>query len=110
MCKMGALVVIPSWSWNGAELNHCVGALGTVPGTREAEHHVSVCCDFQEFGGAGDRGCFVLDSHTRAGFPGGTLVKSPPASAEDVGSIPGLGRSPGNGNSLQYSCVENSMD
>ena len=40
------------------------------------------------------------------------MVKNPPANAEDVGSIPGSGRSPGggNGNSLQYSCLENTMD
>ena len=43
------------------------------------------------------------------------MVKNPPASAgdaRDVHSIPGLGRSPGggNGNSLQYSCLENTMD
>ena len=43
------------------------------------------------------------------------LVKNPLASAgdtRDMGSIPGSGRSPGvgNGNSLQYSCPENSMD
>ena len=43
------------------------------------------------------------------------MVKNLPANAEDtrdVGSIPGLGRSPGVGNDnlLQYSCLENSMD
>ena len=43
------------------------------------------------------------------------VVKNPPARAgevRDVGSIPGLGRSPGEGNSnsLQYSCLENSID
>ena len=43
------------------------------------------------------------------------VVKSPPANAgdiRDVGSIPGLGRSPGegNGNPLQYPCLENLMD
>ena len=32
------------------------------------------------------------------GFPGGSVVKNPSASAGDVGSIPGLGRSPGEGN------------
>ena len=39
-------------------------------------------------------------------------VKNPPASVGDPGSIPGLGRYPGegNGNPLQYSCLENSMD
>ena len=40
------------------------------------------------------------------------MVKNPPANAGDVGSIPGLGRSPGveNGNLLQYPGMENSMD
>ena len=45
------------------------------------------------------------------GFPGGTVVKNPPADAggaRDASSIPGLGRSPGegNGNPLQYPCWE----
>ena len=46
------------------------------------------------------------------GFPGGALVKNPPANAGDPGSIPGSRRSPGegNGNPLQYSCLENPMD
>ena len=46
------------------------------------------------------------------GFPGGSEVKNPPANAGDLGSIPGLGRSPGvgNGNPLQYSCQENPTD
>ena len=44
-------------------------------------------------------------------FPGGTLVKNPPACAKDAVLIPGSGRSPeGNGNPLQYPCLENSMD
>ena len=40
------------------------------------------------------------------------MVKNPPANAGDTGSVPGLGRFPGgeNGNPLQYSCLENSMD
>ena len=40
------------------------------------------------------------------------MVKNPPANAEDTGSIPGWGRSPGegNGSSLQYSCLGNPMD
>ena len=43
------------------------------------------------------------------GFPGGLVVKNPPANAGDTGSIPGWGRFPGgrNGNPLQYSCLEN---
>ena len=49
------------------------------------------------------------------GFPGGSAAKNPPANAgdtRDVGSILGLGRSPGvrNGNPLQYSYPENPMD
>ena len=49
------------------------------------------------------------------GFPGGSVVKNLSASAgdtRDAGLIPGLGRSPGggNGNPLQYFCLENSMD
>ena len=40
------------------------------------------------------------------------IVKNPPANAGDLGSIPGSGKSPeeGNGYSLQYSCLENSID
>ena len=40
------------------------------------------------------------------------MVKNPPANVRDVGPIPGLGRFPGvgNGNPLQYSCLENPMD
>ena len=40
------------------------------------------------------------------------MVKNLPAMKETVGLIPGLGRSPGegNGNPLQYSCLENSME
>ena len=49
------------------------------------------------------------------GFPGGVIVKNLPTNAEDARDTsltPGSGRSPGegNGNLLQYSCLENSMD
>ena len=46
------------------------------------------------------------------GFPGGSVVKNPTANTGDVGLIPGLGRSAGEGNGtpLQYSCLENPMD
>ena len=45
-------------------------------------------------------------------FPGGSEVKASASNAGDLGSIPGSGRSPGegNGNPLQYSCLENPMD
>ena len=44
------------------------------------------------------------------GFPGGSVVKNLPANAEEVGSIPGLGRpsGEGNGNLLRYSCLSKS--
>ena len=50
--------------------------------------------------------------HLPAGFPGGSVLTRSPAKAGDLGSVPGLGRSPGegNGNPLQYSCLENPMD
>ena len=49
------------------------------------------------------------------GFPSGAVVKNPPANAGDTGdagSIPGSGRAPGggNGNPLQYSCLDNPMN
>ena len=46
------------------------------------------------------------------GFPGGSAGKEFAFNVGDLGSIPGLGRSPGggNGNLLQYSCLENPMD
>ena len=46
------------------------------------------------------------------GFPGDSVVKNLYASAGDMGSISGLGRSPGegSGNPFQYSCLGNPMD
>ena len=46
------------------------------------------------------------------GFPGGSAGEESPCNKGDLGSIPGLGRSPeeGNGYPLQYSCLKNSMD
>ena len=46
------------------------------------------------------------------GFPGGSDSKESVSNAGDLGSIPGSGRSPGegNGNPPQYSCLENAMD
>ena len=57
-----------------------------------------------------------LDGYAvKGGFPGGAVVKNPPANAgdaRDADSIPESGRSPGggNGNPLQSSCLENSRD
>ena len=44
------------------------------------------------------------------GFPGGSEVKASACNAGDPDSIPGSGRSPGEGTPLQYSCLENPME
>ena len=51
-------------------------------------------------------------SKKKRGSPDDSVVKNLPASTGDVGSIPGPGGYPGegNGNLLQYSCLENPMD
>ena len=54
---------------------------------------------------------FYICIYLYGGFPGGSVVKNLPANAGDagdMGSVPGLGRSPGggNGNLLQYSCLK----
>ena len=53
--------------------------------------------------------CATTEYH---GFPGGLVVKNPLPNAGDTGSIPGWGRSPGegNGNPLQYSYMGNPVD
>ena len=55
---------------------------------------------------------FLKVFKTLPGFPGGSDGKESACNAEDLGSIPGLGRSPReeNGTPLQYFCLENSMD
>ena len=51
----------------------------------------------------------MANSFKRSPFPGGSELKASASNAGDLGSIPGSGRSPGegNGNPLQYSCLEN---
>ena len=53
--------------------------------------------------------CDLMD-HSPTGFPGGSDGKESACNARDPGSVPGLGRSPGEGNGhpLQYSCLEKS--
>ena len=52
------------------------------------------------------------DIKQSGGFPCSSVGKESACNVGDLGSIPGLGRSPGegNGNPLQYSCLENPMD
>ena len=54
----------------------------------------------------------IVSTPFQVGFPGDSVTKNPPADAEDVGSIPGSERSPGEGNgkALQYSCLGNPMN
>ena len=61
--------------------------------------------------GAHDGG-ICLEPKEESGIPGGSVVKNPPASAGNTGSIPGSGRSPGGGNDnpFQYSCLKNPTD
>ena len=56
--------------------------------------------------------CVCMYLYMHMGFPGGSEVKASAWNAGDLGSIPGLGRSSGegNGNPLQYSCLENPME
>ena len=66
----------------------------------------------------GDRGSIqdptrhVVQPKKMWGFPHSSVGKESACSAGDLGSIPGSGRSPaeGNGNPLQYSCLENPVD
>ena len=66
----------------------------------------------------GSQTFYMLSSVTQStkysllGFPGGSEVKASACNVGGLCSIPGLGRSPGegNGNPLQYSCLENPMD
>ena len=55
---------------------------------------------------------FLRSCRGLVGFPGGSVGKESVCNAGNVGLIPGLGSAPerGNGNPLQYSCMENPMD
>ena len=56
--------------------------------------------------------CLIKGSLEARGFPDSSVDRESACNAGDLGSIPGLGRSPGEGkgNPLQYSGLENSMD
>ena len=66
----------------------------------------------EEPGGLQTTDSVPLPSAILEGFPGGSEGKASACNVGDLGSIPGLGRSPGeeNGNPLQYSCLEIPMD
>ena len=56
--------------------------------------------------------CYLGGASGKEVFPGGSEGKASACNARDLGSVPGSRRSPGegNGNPLQYSCLENPMD
>ena len=66
----------------------------------------------EEPGGLQTTDSVPLPSAILEGFPGGSEGKASACNVGDPGSIPGSGRSPreGNGNPLQYCCLENFMD
>ena len=59
-----------------------------------------------------DKWRMAFDKATEEGVPGGSDSEASACNVGDLGSIPGLGQYPeeGNGNLLQYSCLENPMD
>ena len=71
-------------------------------------------CICEILAGTGQRltKCKISLLRMAAGESHGLVVKNPPANVGDAGSIPGLGRFPGegNGNPLQHSCLGNFMD
>ena len=109
----------PRWL-SGKESTCSAGDLGLIPGFRRSPGE-GKGYPLQYSGLENSMGCIVHGvAKSRTGLsdfhfhPGGSVVKNLPAIAGDSryrGSIPGLGRSPGegNGNPLQYSGLENSM-
>ena len=75
-----------------------------------------ILCDTMDYSLPGSSVHGILQAKIRSGlpwgFPGSSNCKKSACNAGDLGSIPRLGRSPGegNGNLLQYSCLGNPMD
>ena len=78
-----------------------------------SSNDTGLLCVIREVG-TGDREVLApgLVGHLGPSFPCGSAVKASAWNEGDAGFIPGSGRSPGegNGNPLQYSCLENPMD
>ena len=75
---------------------------------------LGLCCCARAFSSYGKWGLLLVAAHEliAVGFPRRSAGKESACNAGDLGSIPGLGRSPGEGKAtqLQYSGLENSMD
>ena len=80
---------ITSWQTDGETVSDCIFLVSKITADGDCSHEIK-----------------------RHLLHGGRVVKNLPANAGDTGSILGSGRSPGvgNGNPLQYSCLENSID
>ena len=83
---------------------HVVQLQGTIHPCQDSLWFSSPSCD--------QAGKFNLGAICKSSFPHSSVGKESACNAGDLGSIPGSGRSPGEGtgNPLQYSCLENSMD
>ena len=90
------LTVLHHWGWSSEQGLGC-----SKPGSSTRKWHLNSGLVVRR------KGTLYLNI-----FPGGSVVKNMPANTGDMGLIPGLGRSPGegNGNLLQYCCLENPMD
>ena len=97
----------------GKECACNMGDLGLIPGLgRSPREGKGYALQYSGLAGNSQNCLFLKSLCGRKGFPCGSASKESACNAEDLGSIPGLGRSPGEGNSssLQYSGLENSMD
>ena len=102
-------------------VSRTAGRSFTVRATGEALFYIGDFSIVNEAGVFMEFPCFHYDpmnaghlmfGSSTLGFPSGSEVKASAWNAGDLGSIPGSGRSPGegNGNPLQYSCLENPME
>ena len=87
-----------------SQTNHSIWSHALI--MSHSAHYPMICLSFCT--SAWGLSCIIFNILLRyyMGFPGGSVVKNTPANAGDATSIPGLGRSSGegNGNPLQYSC------
>ena len=105
--RQGSLACCSSW---GHRVGHdwVTGQHQTCPlESVMPSDHLILCCPLSSCPRS-----FPAPGSFSMGCPGGSEVKASASNAGDPGSIPGSGRSPreGNGNPLQYSCLENPMD
>ena len=106
--------LMPEWYTSG-----CKRQRAAVPGTEGCSRSArSSCCPWKDLNLINKSDLrihgidFIGTPGSFVGLPGGSDGKESVCNAGDLGLIPGSGRSPGkgNGNSLQYSCLENPMD